>query len=396
MRSLTRLSAGLFAASLLFALPACEGPAGADGADGATGADGAAGSAGADGSDGADGSSTLIASKDFYEDAYGCAYGYQVIRMGVDNGDGGGTAADGVLQDGEIDSETLTCLAPDLDEDGFDNIWDNCPLDANVDQGDADFDGEGDACDSSSDGAPMYAITKGNSSTSSSLYRYNVVDGSYELIGDTGHALVTLAMNPADGQLYSIVRGSDWDSGMDVGGWDSALVTLDVSNGAATKVADLQVAPIPSLTFLSDGSAWGWTEDSDEFIGIDTSTGEITYTGWYENSWGHHMGATDDDRIFWMNGGGELWEIDTELGMWSLGELKYTTDGTAWEGEYENGARGDVSGDAHFWVGSGVTYGNSDAYIHIVSLDQDGYPTLIEERATPTAGLSFHAMTWAY
>ena len=142
-----------------------QGPAGADGADGQDGADGAQGPqgpAGADGQDGTDGLNTLVSTttenpgqtvpmevfaltlawmttttgcwtqvKSTKRNSLrwwlikfdpltsissppnthnmGCDAGGQVISHGLDNGDGGGTYANGVLETGEIDSTTTFC-----------------------------------------------------------------------------------------------------------------------------------------------------------------------------------------------------------------------------------------------------------------------------------------------
>jgi ELWxxDGT repeat protein len=141
-----------------------QGPAGADGQDGADGADGATGPqgpAGADGQDGSDGLNALVSmtpeaagsncanggtridvgiddnsngqleSSEIDQTQYvcdggssnntmltsilspptnmACDAGGRVVSHGLDNGDGGGTYANGVLETGEIDSTTTFC-----------------------------------------------------------------------------------------------------------------------------------------------------------------------------------------------------------------------------------------------------------------------------------------------
>ena len=149
-----------------------QGPAGADGQDGADGADGAQGPAGADGQDGTDGqdgadgtngtdglnaivsmtpesagsncanggtridvgvddnsngvlpseidqtqyvcdggssNNTMLTSISSPPSNMGCDAGGRVVSHGLDNGDGGGTYANGVLETGEIDSTTTFC-----------------------------------------------------------------------------------------------------------------------------------------------------------------------------------------------------------------------------------------------------------------------------------------------
>lgn|GEM_PF-886775 len=95
-----------------------DGEAGTPGADGADGSDGEAGTPGADGSDGADGMngqdgfSTLV---NLTEETPGaeCPQGGQRVDVGLDNGDGGATARDGVLQLEEVDQSSFVCNGAD-------------------------------------------------------------------------------------------------------------------------------------------------------------------------------------------------------------------------------------------------------------------------------------------
>jgi len=94
---------------------------GADGTDGADGMDGA------DGVDGETGASALV---EVIAEPEGerCVAGGTVIRAGLDDGADGETAGDGVLGDGEVDSETVICNgAAGLDgADGMDGAGGGC------------------------------------------------------------------------------------------------------------------------------------------------------------------------------------------------------------------------------------------------------------------------------
>ena len=146
-----------------------QGPAGADGADGADGAQGAQGPQGPAGADGADGLNTLVVttveaagtncanggiridvgvdddndgvldSNEIDQTQYvcdggsssstlltttstppswmGCDAGGLIIAHGLDNGDGGGTAANGQLEAGEVDTSTTYCSRFMVDDD---------------------------------------------------------------------------------------------------------------------------------------------------------------------------------------------------------------------------------------------------------------------------------------
>jgi len=113
----------------------CNGSDGADGADGADGSDGATGPAGPpgppgqDGDDGASGApgangenggpglTSLLRTSPINPGDDGCTAGGQKIEAGVDDGSGGATAGDGVLDDGEVDSTAILCNGRSFEDD---------------------------------------------------------------------------------------------------------------------------------------------------------------------------------------------------------------------------------------------------------------------------------------
>ena len=95
-----------------------EGPAGADGTNGTNGEDGTNGTNGEDGTDGTNGEDgtdgspspeTMLTSVSSPDVSMGCTAGGRIIAQGLDNGDGGGTAQNGVLESGEVDYTTTYC-----------------------------------------------------------------------------------------------------------------------------------------------------------------------------------------------------------------------------------------------------------------------------------------------
>ena len=50
---------------------------------------------------------------------YGCDQGYQLTQIGIDDGMDGAVAGDGILQEAEIRTSSIACLAPDLDDDAI-------------------------------------------------------------------------------------------------------------------------------------------------------------------------------------------------------------------------------------------------------------------------------------
>lgn len=94
-----------------------QGPPGADGVDGAQGppgadgVDGAQGPQGPQGEQGAQGDSGVNSLVSITDEPAGanCAAGGKKIYAGLDNGDGGGTAGNDVLEPGEVDSTSYVC-----------------------------------------------------------------------------------------------------------------------------------------------------------------------------------------------------------------------------------------------------------------------------------------------
>ncbi len=80
-----------------------EGPAGSDGLDGTNGTNGA------DGTDGSPSPDTMLTSVTTPDISMGCTAGGRLIAQGLDNGDGGGNAQNGILEAGEVDYTTTYC-----------------------------------------------------------------------------------------------------------------------------------------------------------------------------------------------------------------------------------------------------------------------------------------------
>ena len=98
-----------------------QGPAGADGTGGADGTSGASGVNGTDGQDGSNGmdgqngavgsasSNTMLTRISSPPSSLGCTAGGRIMEHGLDNGDGGGAAQNGVLESSEVDYTTTYC-----------------------------------------------------------------------------------------------------------------------------------------------------------------------------------------------------------------------------------------------------------------------------------------------
>jgi CSLREA domain-containing protein len=87
----------------------CNGAPGTPGVPGEDGNDGNDGNDGDDGQNGGAGASSLLRTTPVSAGDDGCSAGGQRIEGGVDDGAGGGTAGDGILDDGEVDTTAIIC-----------------------------------------------------------------------------------------------------------------------------------------------------------------------------------------------------------------------------------------------------------------------------------------------
>lgn len=219
----------------------------------------------------------------------------------------------------------------------------------------------------------FYAITRGNDTVSSSLYMVSA-QGEATLIGDTGHSLVSIKVDPTDGTLYATTRQTD------SGGCNNCLVTLNTTTGAATVVGTLEHdadpltddGPVPSIAFTSNGDMYGWTEDGDDAVSIDKTTGVVTILGDSGvSSYGHGMWTDMSDTLWFINGNGDVYTVDKGTGavtMIHAGADIAADAGLAYSGDLM--VRGDIDAASGEYWGVGTGYGATTASA-VVRMDID-------------------------
>jgi len=298
-----------------------------------------------------------VTSTDPYQ---GCAYGTVMTLIGTDDGEGGGTAGDGVLQPGEVDASYVECL--------------KMP------------------------NPPMYAISRGTSGYPSDLYYYDPDTNVSEYVGPLDHAIITIKVNPVDGELYGMTR---WESSY--GGCNGCLVQIDTETARSEVVKQFtypegsygsgEVGAVASMAFLSDGSLYGWTENGDDFIEMDIATGVATYAGFGDSSWSHGMCATSDDMIFWYNGNGETFYIDP-----TDGDATYLGNGESHptaSGGSTSKVRGDCDPDTLVYIGTDGQNQSSQSSVVTMQFYTDQAPTLVETYYASDVS-KFHYMAFSH
>ena len=210
----------------------------------------------------------------------------------------------------------------------------------------------------------FYLITRGTDTTTSTLVFVNEFSAVSE-IGDTGHSLISIKVDPVSGNLYATTRETD------AGGCNSCLVTLNTTTGAATVVGDIDTdadantvdGPVPSIAFLADGSLFGWSEADDDVWSIDKASGAATVLGDSGvSSYGHGMWVDDSDTLWFLNGDGYVYTIDTGTGVATqvhAGEDVAADSGLVYSGDLQ--IRGDVDPDTGEYWGVSPGYGTSIA-----------------------------------
>ena len=119
-------------------------------------------------------------------------------------------------------------------------------------------------------GQVLYAAD-GQGGVAGNLYIINPATGGVvQTIGPIGFPVTGLAFHPGTGLLYGT-------TGAEIG--TPSLIRINTTTGAGTLVGTNTAGPIADITFRSDGTLFGWTEDTDDLVTVNISSGVETVVG---------------------------------------------------------------------------------------------------------------------
>ena len=148
-----------------------------------------------------------------------------------------------------------------------------------------------------------------------------------ERIGPVGYSITGLAVDPTTGTLYGVTGNADITN-------PSFLVRIDPHTGAGTLVGD----EIPTsdtgaadITFRSDGTLFGWSEDTDDLVTINKDTGLATIVGEAAHSTAGSGLAFDSAGTLWFAGDDDNGPLSNVNPATSAVTPVITMDGFGWQ-----------------------------------------------------------------
>lgn len=181
--------------------------------------------------------------------------------------------------------------------------------------------------DSNSPAALRLLGADGAGGNLSNLYVLNEATGAVKsTIGPIGFAVTGLALDPNTGTLYGVTGGADPSN-------PGFLITINMTTGAGTIVGDLLAAttnPVADITFTSDGTLYGWSENTDDLVTINKTTGAATVVAnSLHSTFGSGIAASAGDVLYFAGDGdeGDLTIVDKTTGLLTtVATMDGTTD----------------------------------------------------------------------
>lgn len=118
----------------------------------------------------------------------------------------------------------------------------------------------------------LFASDGAGGNSAARLYALNPATGATVTnVGAIGYSVTGMAVQPGTGQIYGV-------TGFDTTGGPS-LIRINKSTGVGYLVGSLAGAaadPVADIAFTSNGTLYGWSENSDDLVTINLSTGAAT------------------------------------------------------------------------------------------------------------------------
>jgi hypothetical protein len=127
-------------------------------------------------------------------------------------------------------------------------------------------------------------------------------------IGPVGYRVNGLEYDHVTGKLFATTSNGDAN-------FPNGLIEIDLDTGAGTPIGTGAGMTIMNPTVNSAGEMYAWTEDFDDLVTVDTTTGLATVVGDSElSSFEHGLAFDLADRLVFVNGDGRFYAMDTATG----------------------------------------------------------------------------------
>jgi hypothetical protein len=178
--------------------------------------------------------------------------------------------------------------------------------------------------DSSNDGPPphqLFAVTYG----ASKLVELNPDTGAFvREIGVVGYRVNGLEYDSTTGRLFGTTSTGD-------GNFPDGLIEINMATGAGTPIGTGAGMLVNNPTVNAAGQMYAWTEDSDDLVTLDKTTGLATVVGDSGIGTAEHGLRFDATGTLWfVNYTGYIYTINPATGAstyrWDIGQMAHHGD----------------------------------------------------------------------
>src|SRR5262249_36925642 len=160
-----------------------------------------------------------------------------------------------------------------------------------------------------------------SSGADSALLTINPATGAATAIGSIGIGVGAMAVHPRTGVLYGVTAPGF----IPPSGTTRQLLRIDTKTGVGSVIGPLGATGfrfgIADLAFRSDGTLFGWSENSDDLITIDINTGAATIVGNAGiSTFGSGLAFDNTGTLYLAGGGGNgrFYTVNPATGLTTL------------------------------------------------------------------------------